>query len=350
MHVVAAPNALKGTIDAPSAARLIAEGARRADPNVVVTELPVADGGDGTRGVLVAAQGGTTHELEVEDALGRKVRACWSRLPDGSAVLDVASASGLARLAASELDVMRASSYGTGQLLRAALDAGATRVILGVGGSATVDGGAGLLEALGVHLLDGDGELVPRGGRGLGSVTKVDRSAAHPALGDCELIVACDVTTPFVDAARLYGPQKGASAEQVVELTRNLAHLAGVLGLGELPRGGAAGGIAAGLHAVLGAKLVSGIDLVLDLIGFDEKVRGADLVITAEGRFDETSAARKGPWGVAERAAALGVPTVLLAGCVSAEMQGRGRLPFAGVFPLEDSLAVTAERVARLFL
>ena len=350
MHVVAAPNALKGTIDAPTAARMIAAGARQADPTIVVTELPVADGGDGTREVLVAALGGTTHELEVEDALGRPVRASWSRLPEGSAVIDVASASGIARLDASKRDVMRASSYGTGELLRAALDAGCTRVILGVGGSATVDGGAGLLEALGIRFRDTAGEVIARGGRGLGAAASVDRSAAHPALERCEIVVACDVTSRLLEAARLYGPQKGATPEQVDELTRNLARLGDLLGLGDVPRGGAAGGIAAGLHAVLGARLVSGIDLVLDLVGFDENVRAADLVLTAEGRFDETSAAHKGPWGVAERAKALGVPTALLAGSVSAEMQSRAGLPFAAVAAVTDSLAVTAERVVRLFL
>jgi len=350
MHVIAAPNALKGTFDALSAARLIGEGVREAAPDAVVTELPVADGGDGTRAVLAAALGGTTHELEVEDALGRPVRACWSRLPDGSAVIDVASASGLALLAEGEREVMRASSFGAGQLVRAALDAGCTRIILGVGGSASVDGGAGLLEALGVLLLDGAGGVIARGGGGLGAAARVDRSAAHLALAQTEIVVACDVTTELSDAARLYGPQKGATPAQVQVLERCLAHYAALLGLGPLPRGGAAGGIAAGLYALLGARLVSGVDLVLDLIGFDDKARGADLVITAEGRYDETSACGKGPWGVAQRAARLGVPVFLLAGSIAPEMQRAQKQPFAAVFPTECGVASSAGRVVRHFL
>ncbi len=348
-RIVAAPNALKGTISAPDAARQIAEGVRQAVPDADVVELPVADGGDGTREVLALALGGATHELEVEDALGRPVRACWSRLPDGSAVIDVASASGLARLKDSERDALRASSYGTGQLVRAALDAGCTRIILGVGGSASVDGGAGLLQALGVELLDSTGRAVARGGLGLGDVVCVDGSTAHPLLACVELTVACDVTTTLRDAARLYAPQKGATPEQTVELARNLGCYGDLLGVLDLPRAGAAGGIAAGLYAVLGAKLVSGIDLVLDLVGFDEKARTAQLVITAEGRYDETSACHKGPWGVAERAATLGVRTLLLAGSVAEGMDSLGNQPFAAVFPLEQNLAATAARAVRAF-
>jgi glycerate kinase len=362
LHVVAAPNALKGSLSASAAAAAIAEGVRRAAPDARVSELAVADGGDGTREVLAAALGGTTQALEVQDALGRPIAAHFSVLPDGTAAIDVASASGLAHLKADELDALGASSFGSGQLVRAALDAGCRHVVLGVGGSATVDGGAGLLEALGVRLLDGDGAVVPRGGRGLALARSVDRSAAHPGLSHLKLTVACDVTSSLGEAARLYGPQKGASPAEVAALERNLALYRRLLGLGELARGGAAGGIAAGLHALLGARLVSGIEYVLDVIGFDQAVRDADLVVSAEGHFDATSKSDKGPWGVAARAKRFGVPTVVLAGGVDRDALPSGG-PVAAAFSISSGavdlaaslassardLTDTAEQVVRLF-
>jgi glycerate 2-kinase len=373
IRLIAAPNALKGSLTAVAAAQAIAAGMKRAAPDVEVVELPVADGGDGTREVLAAALGATTHELVVEDALGRPLRASWSLTPDGTALIDVATASGLARLKASERDVLAASSHGTGQLMRAALDAGVTRLILGVGGSATVDGGAGMLEALGLRWLSDDGQVVARGGAGLAAAQRLDRSAAHPVLGRCEIIVACDVTSPLLGpagAARLFAPQKGASAEQVEKLERSLGHYAERLRentgvpVHDLARGGAAGGIAASLHAALGATLVSGIELVLDVLDFDGHARGAALVITAEGALDAQSAQHKAPWGVAERAGRFAVPTVVLAGSIAPGLTLEPGLPFSAMFAIGSGptdletalqraaadLGSSAEQVVRLFL
>ncbi len=374
IRVLCAPNALKGSVDALAAARCIAEGVRRATTDAAVTELPIADGGDGTRAVLCAALGGVTHELVVEDALGRSVRGAFSVIDGGrTGLIDVATASGLGSLAREERDALDASSFGTGQLVRAALDAGCRRIVLGVGGSASVDGGAGLLAALGVRLEDAAGAPIARGGAGLARLSKVDLAERHPALNETEIVIACDVTSPLLGpegAARRYGPQKGATAEQVELLEGCLTHYAEVLeqtcGVTVADRlsGGAAGGIAAGLHAVLGAQLVSGIELVLDTIQFDARLAQTDLVITAEGQLDAQSMSNKGPWGVATRAARVNVPTVVLAGSVASDIPSEAFTRFAAALSIvrgpvsldeamqrgSEYLAAAAEQVTRLFL
>ncbi len=340
---VLAPNALKGTLSAPDAARVMAEGVRGACPEALVVELPIADGGDGTREVLARARQGSTHERIVEDALGRPIRAAFSLIDGDVGVVDVATASGLARLAPQELDPLRASSFGTGQLLSAALAAGARRLVLGVGGSACVDGGAGILEALGARLLDSRDRPIERGGRGLRRLARLDLDRVDRRAGDGALSIACDVTNPLLGAtgaARVFAPQKGATEEQVEELERSLSHFAGVLeqSLGRDVRamvyGGAAGGIAAGLAATLGAKLCSGIDLVLDQVEFERELEGAFLVMTAEGRLDSQSASNKGPLGVARRARRANVPTVVLAGQIADDISPGALECFAGAFSI----------------
>jgi len=350
-RLVAAPNALKGSLAAPDAARAIAEGVRRASPDCSVLELPVADGGDGTRAVLVALLGGEERALGVHDPLGRPIEAKFGLLPRlDAAVVDVATASGLALLAESERRPLATTSYGTGELVRAALESGAGSLLLGVGGSATVDGGAGLLEALGVRFLDAGGRPIPRGGAGLSELARIDRSALFEPARRARLLVACDVDNPLLGpdgAARVFGPQKGADAPATALLERGLERLSAVIAAetgtnpAELAGGGAAGGIAATLAALLGAELVPGIDLVLDWVGFDAALTGADLVVTAEGELDAQSLRHKGPVGVARRAARSGVPVVALAGALSSGFERPA--PFAAVLPIAQRPATLDE-------
>jgi glycerate kinase len=338
-----APNALKGTLSAQAAARAMAEGVRQACPEALIIELPIADGGDGTRDVLSRARRGSSHERTVEDALGRPINAAFALIDGDVGVVDVATASGLARLATEELDPLRASSFGTGQLLSAALAAGARHLVLGAGGSACVDGGTGILEALGARLLDLSGRPIRRGGGGLRELSRIDLERLDRRAAGGAISVACDVETPLLGptgAARVFAPQKGATPEQVEELERSLAHFAEILeqsfgyDVSRLVYGGAAGGIAAGLAATLGAKLRSGIDLVLDEVEFERELQGTFLVMTAEGRLDSQSASNKGPFGVARRARLANVPTIVLAGQIADDISPRALECFADAFSI----------------
>lgn len=303
----------------------MAEGVRRADAQSAVVELPVADGGDGTSALLVEHLGGSLENAGVSDPLGRPLSVTYGVVDGGAtALMDVATASGLALLHVAERDPLRTTSYGTGQLIRAALTAGCRRIVLGVGGSATVDGGLGILQALGVHALDAAGRSLEHGGAALGQLAELRMDDVPDAVREMRLVLLCDVTNPLLGdcgAARVFAPQKGASPAAVVQLEAGLERLAGVLktfgSVAELPSGGAAGGIAATLHAVFGARLEPGIDWVLDTIGFDSHLQGADLVLTAEGQLDRQSLANKGPVGVALRARRWKVPTVVLAGSIA---------------------------------
>lgn len=361
MKVVAAPNAFKESLTAAAAARAIAAGAQRALAGCDVAERPIADGGDGTCDVLVQALGGEEVSCEVQDPLGRPVRAVFGRIDGGrTAVVEVAAASGLARVAPAERDPLRASSFGTGELVRRALLAGADRVLLGVGGSATVDAGMGLLAALGAEWLDQQGRVLPACGASLASIRAVRLAPALRLLEGRELIVLADVDNPLLGergAAPVFAPQKGADADQVAELSRGLRHFAALVAettghdIGALPRAGAAGGIGGALFALGGARLVSGIDQVLDLTRFDEVVADADLVITGEGRLDAQTALNKGPSGVARRARRLGVPTIALAGAIADDFAPPPDL-FASVLSIQrrPSDLQTAQRLAAEWL
>lgn len=360
VRVVVAPNALKGSLSPFEAASAIARGVRAADPNAEIVSLPIADGGDGTSAVLRAARGGVLRETVVADPLGRPVRASFALLDAGrTAVLDVATASGLALLETHERDPLIASSRGTGKLISAALDAGAETIILGVGGSATVDGGAGLLAALGIGLLDASGTPIPSGGRGLAQLARLDLARMHPALSRIQFRVACDVDSTLLGAhgaARMFGPQKGATPDGVLELEQNLAHFADVIqdttgrDVRNVVSGGAAGGIAAGLCGVLGATLEPGIDLVLETVGFAQALVGASLVLTSEGLLDEQSLRNKGPCGVARWAKRRNVPVIVLAGGIADDVRAGDFPDFVGIFSicrrpmaLEDAMARAAE-------
>lgn len=367
MKILIAPNAFKGSLSAVDAAGCIARGLARSGLGCAVDLMPIADGGDDTLAVLMAAgaaQGAGAHQAMVEGPLGEPVQATWGMLSDGqTAVVEMARASGLKLLQPAERDPLRASTFGTGQLIAAAVEAGARRIIVGVGGSATVDGGAGCMQALGVRLLDAQGNEAPRGGGALGCVQRIDVSGLLPALRGVAIQVACDVTNPTLGpngAAAVFGPQKGATPEQVALLENNLRHFftlaAEQVGVDvrDLPRGGAAGALSAGLAAFLGAELCSGIDLVLDALGAERRLDGVDLVITGEGRLDAQTLGGKGPVGIARAAQTRGIPVIALAGSIGDDEAALHAAGFdailsivPGVISLDEAMTRAADLLER---
>lgn len=325
MRVVIAPDKFAGTLSAAEAAQAMARGWRRRRPDDELVLVPMADGGEGTLAVVAAAVPGAERvTVEVADARGRPVDADWLRLPDGRALVEAAQACGLWRLGPHERDPLTATSYGVGQLLKAAADSGASRIVVGLGGSATVDGGGGMATALGHRLLRADGNGVKVGGQHLLDVVRV---VAGPPLG-VPVTVAVDVTNPLLGddgAAAVFGPQKGASPEDVALLERALASFADVVERDlpggpwrDLPGAGAAGGLGFALAAFVGARLVSGAEAIADLVGLDAALDGAAVVLTGEGSLDAQSKAGKAPTFVAARAAAHGARAFAVAGRVQA--------------------------------
>ncbi|NOK39481.1 glycerate kinase [Corallococcus exercitus] len=318
-----APQEFKGTLSAAEAADAMAEGLRQASLDVVLDVAPLADGGPGTLdALLVGMPRGERRRLTVRGPLGAPVEACWARLDDGrTAVVEMAQASGLTLVPPEQRDARAACTHGTGQLLREALDAGCERLIVGLGGSATTDGGKGALEALGFRFLDADGAPLPPGGASLARLARVDATGKHPRLEQVELLIATDVTTPLLGndgSARLFGPQKGADAAAVEELETALATFCRIVdeATANLPGAGAAGGLGYGLAALAGGKLTSGYDLVARALGMERRVLLADLVLTGEGRFDRQTSMGKGPVALARLARAQGTHVVLFAGIV----------------------------------
>ncbi|MHB8610886.1 MAG: glycerate kinase [Candidatus Dormibacteraceae bacterium] len=347
MKVVVAPNAFKGTLTASQAATAIARGVREVFPQAEVLEVPVADGGDGTVEALVSAHHGGYSSVEVQGPLGDPVQAVFGTIEAGrTGVVELASASGLPLLPADRRDARKASTYGFGQLLQAVREAGVEQVIAGIGGSATNDGGAGMAQALGYRLLDAAGHDLPRGGAALAGLDRIDRADRFDAgwLG-VNVMVACDVTNPLTGpqgASAVYGPQKGADEAAVRELDAALAHFAVVIErdlakrVAKLPGGGAAGGAGAGLMAFLGASLVPGAPLIVTASGFDEKIHGADLVITGEGRVDSQTAYGKAPGEVAKRAQAARIPVLLIAGSKAPGWEALSDLGVTAVVTLDE--------------
>lgn len=323
MRIIVAPGAFKNSLRADEAAHAIESGIARSGLDAQVLIAPIADGGNGTLDAFLAG-GGRRMTMTVEDPVGRPVEAAYGLLPDGeTAVIEMALASGLELLEHWQLNPMIASTYGTGQLMKAALEAGAKRIIVGMGGSATVDGGAGCLQALGVHLFDAYGQEVPRGGGGLEQLFLIDAQGLDPRWKQVEVLIASDVTNPALGelgAAAVFGPQKGATPQQVQKLEVNLTHFFTLvnnqLGIDvrQVEGGGAAGAFSAGLMAFLNGRIVSGIDLILQYSGFADALQEADLVITGEGQMDAQTIHGKGPMGVARMAQQQGVPTIAIVG------------------------------------
>lgn len=324
MRLVLAPDSFKGSLSAPEAAGAMARGLRSVLPEAELLLVPIADGGEGTVEALVAATEGRLVEADVRGPLGDPVRAAWGHSGDGlTAFLEVASASGLLRVPEGRLDPRRASTFGTGELLKAALEAGFRRVVLGLGGSATNDGGAGLARALGARFLDAQGRDLPEGGAALMQLAGIDLSGLDPRLAEAELLVACDVDNPLCGprgASAVFGPQKGATPEIVAELDAALERFAQVAvhatgrDIAAEPGSGAAGGLGAGLRFFTPAVLRPGVSLVLEAVGFEALVQGADLILTGEGRVDAQTAMGKAPVGVAAVAKRHGVPVVCFCG------------------------------------
>lgn len=307
---------------AVTAAAAMARGVRAVYPDAVCREVPLADGGEGFVATLAAALEAEIHEITAADALGR-ARPARLALVDDLAVIEAAEAVGLASIAPAERSIMSSSTAGVGTLLLAALDAGVRRIVLGLGGSATNDGGAGMLHALGVVFRDRTGQPLEPVPSALARVASVDASGLDGRLAGVELSAACDVTSPLCGpegASAVFGPQKGASPAQVLELDGILRHLAEASGYADaatLPGSGAAGGLGWALRAFLGATLRPGVELVTDIVGLAEAVKDADLVLTGEGSVDEQTRYGKTPAGVARIARAAGIPVVILAGRVA---------------------------------
>ena len=324
MKVLIAPQSFKGSLKAHEAAEAMEKGVKAAAGDIETVLLPIADGGAGTVRAMVISTGGKLVTTEVHGPLGDKVAATWGILGDGSsAVIEMSAASGLALIPNNKLYPMLASTYGTGELISAALESGCKKIIIGLGDSATVDGGAGMAQALGVKLLDGNNRTISPGGAGLSHLEHIDVTGRHPLVNECQIIGASDVTNPLFGlngAAYTYGPQKGATPDMVKQLDAALRRFSHIvkreleIDIGNLPGAGAAGGLGAGLVALLGATLQSGIDLVCDTIGFDNYLVSSDLVITGEGRIDYQTAFGKTAVGIAKRAKAAGKPVIAIYG------------------------------------
>ncbi|MFJ4426116.1 glycerate kinase [Streptomyces bobili] len=354
-RVLVAADKFKGSLTAVEVAERVTAGLRRALPEVEVEALPVADGGDGTVAAAVAA-GFERREVRVAGLLGQEVTAAFALRGD-TAVVEMAEASGLQRLPAGVFAPLTASTYGSGELLRAALDAGVRTIVFGVGGSATTDGGAGMLSALGARFLDADGEPVGPGGGGLAGLATADLSGLDARLTSVELVLASDVDNPLTGpkgAPAVYGPQKGASPDDVAALDAALAHFAKVLETSVGPRAaeyaaahgaGAAGGIGYGA-LLLGARFRAGIEVMLDVLGFAHALERAELVITGEGSLDEQTLHGKAPAGVAAAARAAGKEVVAVCGRLALPPEALGRAGIRRAYPLTDAEPDIAKCIA----
>ena len=329
MNILIAPNAFKNSLNAQDAAEAIATGLGRSKLHSTCRLFPVGDGGDGTGELIIKHLYGDRAEATVHDPLGREIVAYYGFIDSGrTAVIEMADASGLWMLNADELNPLIASSTGTGEMIKDALDQGARKIIIGMGGSATVDGGAGILYALGIRFFNAEGELLDPIPDKLTKLSSIDVSGLDKRIAECEVIILCDVDNHLLGdngAAAVFGPQKGAKPEDVITLDAMLKNFADItlqktgIDITNIKHSGTAGGAAAGLHAFINAKLVSGAPYFLDITGFDEALESADMVITGEGSIDEQTLQGKAPAAVAERAKKHGLPVIGMAGKVPAE-------------------------------
>ncbi|QHA86565.1 glycerate kinase [Serratia rhizosphaerae] len=327
MKIVIAPDSYKESLSALAVATCIEDGFREVFPAAEFVKLPLADGGEGTVEAMVAATGGRIITVEVTGPLGETTPAFFGLSGDGrSAFIEMAAASGLERLPAGRRNPLKTTSYGTGELIRCALEHGVRHCIIGIGGSATNDGGAGMVQALGARLLDERGEEIGFGGAALATLAQIDLSRLDARIDQCRFEVACDVTNPLTGpegASAIFGPQKGATPQMVAELDGALGHYAQVIkrtlgvDVEQVPGAGAAGGMGAGLLAFCRAELRQGIEIVTEALGLDALVRDATLVITGEGRIDSQSIKGKVPIGVARVAKRYGKPVIGIAGSLS---------------------------------
>lgn len=330
MKIVIAPDSYKESLSALEVATAIELGFREIWPEAEYVKIPVADGGEGTVEAMVAAMQGHLVHVDVTGPLGNTIQAFYGLSGDErSAFIEMAAASGLEQVPANLRDPLKTTSWGTGELIRHALDEGVEHIIIGIGGSATNDGGAGMVQALGARLLDAQDEDIAHGAMGLESLTRIDISQLDPRLAGCRIEVACDVTNPLTGkegASVVFGPQKGATAEMIPRLDRALTHYAQLIARDldvnvlELAGGGAAGGMGAALYAFCGAQLRRGIEIVTDALRLDACVADADLVVTGEGRIDSQTIHGKVPVGVAKIAKRYNKPVIGIAGSLTADV------------------------------
>ncbi|RKD92052.1 glycerate kinase [Mangrovibacterium diazotrophicum] len=371
MKVLIAPDSFKDCLEAADVARYLGEGIRRVIPDAEITSIPVADGGEGFVQTMLSAMGGEKIITRVFDPLMRDVDAFYGILPDGTAVIEMAAASGIEHLKREERNPLITTTIGTGQLMLNAMERGCRKIIIGIGGSATNDGGVGMARALGYRFLDKDGMEVPPGGGSLSEIQSIDFSKVNPLMGETAVWVACDVNNPLIGprgASAVYGPQKGATPELVERLDSNLEHLAKMIkkylniDVLDLAGGGAAGGLGAGLVAFAGGRLQAGFDIVKEQSHLEEAVKVADIVLTGEGKMDGQTKQGKTPWGVAQLAQKYGKPLFAFAGFLGdgyRELYDEG---FTSIFALPNGpasldacianapelLADTAEQVFRV--
>ena len=344
MKAVVAMDSFKGSLTSLEAGEAVREGILRAMPDARVTVRPLADGGEGTVEALTAGMGGRRERVTVTGPIGRPVEAVYGILDGGrTAVMEMSAAAGLTLVPAGKRDPLRATTYGVGEMIRDAIGKGCRRLIVGIGGSATNDGGAGMAAALGVRFFRADGEpYIPTGGT-LDQLARVDRSGLEPALAGVELTAMCDIDNPLcgpTGASAVFGPQKGAGPDMVPVLDRNLGHLADIMAedlgrdLRDMPGAGAAGGLGFGVAAFFGGRLQMGIETVLDVAGFDHLLQGAWLVITGEGCIDGQSLRGKVVSGVARRAKAADVPTIAMVGDIGEGAGGLYEQGVTGIFSI----------------
>ena len=331
MKILIAPDSFKESLTSIEVADYLKEGFKKADKNFEITKLPLADGGEGTVKSLVAATDGEIKKKEVTAPLGNKVEAIYGILGDEkTGVIEMATASGLPLVPKDKRNPARTTTYGTGELIKAALDQGCTKLIIGIGGSATNDCGVGMAQALGGKFLDEDGKQIGYGGRYLKDIEKIDLSQLDSRIAETEIEVACDVDNPLYGkngAAYIYGPQKGASKKQVKKLDNGLRHIAEIIKddlgkeVNEIPGAGAAGGLGAGLSAFLDAKLRPGIKIVMEASKIEEKMKYVDLVVTGEGKIDGQTCSGKTPVGVSRIAKKKDIPAIAVAGTIGEDAE-----------------------------
>ncbi|TDT45758.1 glycerate kinase [Fonticella tunisiensis] len=372
MKVVVSPDSFKGSMSAKEVADAVERGIKKVDESIEVIKVPMADGGEGTVQSLVDATGGRIVKLTVKDPLMRDIESFYGILGDGkTAVIEMAAASGLPLLKKEERNPLVTTTYGTGQLIKHALDMGCRNIIMGIGGSATNDGGTGMAAALGVKFFDREGNEIGFGGGSLKDLDRIDISGLDERIRESTIVAACDVDNPLVGpggASYIFGPQKGADEKMVEFLDKNLEHYGNILEktmgipVVNCPGAGAAGGLGAGLMAFLNAELKRGIDIVIETSGLEEKMKGADLVITGEGMIDYQTRFGKTPYGVAKIAAKYNIPVIAIAGGIGKQAEELYEYGFNSIFSIVDrpmtldeamergSLLVenTAERIMRV--
>lgn len=361
MKIVIAPDSFKDCLDAFDVAKYLAEGIYRVDPRADIDLIPVADGGEGFVNTMLSAVGGIKKTIIVTGPLKKKVEAFYGILNDGlTAVIEMAAASGIEHLGAEERNPLITSTFGTGELMKNAMENGCKKIIIGIGGSATNDGGTGMAKALGYKFLDNKGFEIEEGGGALNRLARIDISNISPLLNKTEILVACDVTNPLTGesgASAVYGLQKGATPEMIEQLDHNLEHLAKIIerDLGRdvlhTPGGGAAGGLGAGLVAFAGGKLQAGFDIIKEQTGLEEAIKNADFVFTGEGKIDRQTKQGKTPWGVALIARKYNKPLFAVAGYLGEGYRELYEEGFTSIFAIPNgpiSLSKSIEEAPKL--